>query len=161
MVIFVRTNFNFFCSVRVFTCKCVKVKIKFPIRYSWKDGSIEVVVFDDKHINVQQVPEEIERVMVGIEAYLSIRRHVSDIGLSVFEDTDNTDKAHGEKVCFLCYFKSFCEYYLLVVLLFSCLSLKETWKLLRHREGVKCSLKDSVKPQQFKLVVKVIWERSN
>lgn len=46
---------------------------------------------------VEQVPEEIERVMVGIEAYLSIRRHVSDIGLSVFEDTDNTNKAHGEK----------------------------------------------------------------
>lgn len=50
---------------------------------------------------MQQVPEEIERVMVGIEAYLSIRRHVSDVGLSVFEVTANTDKAHDEKVWFL------------------------------------------------------------
>ncbi|KAF5730839.1 ARM repeat superfamily protein isoform 1 [Tripterygium wilfordii] len=34
----------------------------------------------------EQVPEEIERVVVGVEAYLSIRRHLSDAGLSFFED---------------------------------------------------------------------------
>lgn len=47
---------------------------------------------------MQQVPEEIERVMVGIEAYLSIRRHVSDVGLSVFEDINKIDKLHVEQV---------------------------------------------------------------
>ncbi|XP_044482612.1 nuclear cap-binding protein subunit 1-like isoform X2 [Mangifera indica] len=38
---------------------------------------------------VEQVPEEIERVMVGLEAYLSIRRHASDTGLSFFENDDD------------------------------------------------------------------------
>ncbi|KAL6975042.1 Nucleic acid dioxygenase ALKBH1 [Sarracenia purpurea var. burkii] len=46
---------------------------------------------------VEQVPEEIERVMVGVEAYLRIRRHVSDTGFSVFEGFDDTEKAHDEK----------------------------------------------------------------
>ncbi|KAA8527195.1 hypothetical protein F0562_008576 [Nyssa sinensis] len=46
---------------------------------------------------VEQVPEEIERVMVGIEAYLRIRRRVSDVAFSVFEDTDEPEKAIGEK----------------------------------------------------------------
>jgi len=47
---------------------------------------------------VQQVPEEIERVMVGIEAYLRIRRRVSDIGFSIFGDNDDSDKALDGKV---------------------------------------------------------------
>lgn len=47
---------------------------------------------------VQQVPEEIDRVMVSIEAYFSIRRHVSNAGLYVFEDTDENDKLLDEKV---------------------------------------------------------------
>ncbi|XP_022728993.1 nuclear cap-binding protein subunit 1 isoform X2 [Durio zibethinus] len=38
---------------------------------------------------VEQVPEEIERVLVGIQAYLSIRRHTSDSGLSFFEDDES------------------------------------------------------------------------
>ncbi|CAK9165650.1 unnamed protein product [Ilex paraguariensis] len=46
---------------------------------------------------VEQVPEEVERVMVGIESYLRIRKRVSDIGFSVFEDIDETDEAHAEK----------------------------------------------------------------
>ncbi|KAG9143898.1 hypothetical protein Leryth_016096 [Lithospermum erythrorhizon] len=46
---------------------------------------------------VEQVPEEIDRVMVGIEAYMSIRSHVSDIGLSAFEDFNVNDKSGGEK----------------------------------------------------------------
>lgn len=58
-------------------------------------------VFDGKSYIVQQVPEEIERVIVGIEAYLSIRRHGSDIGVSAFKDSDSTDKVHSEKVNFL------------------------------------------------------------
>ncbi|KAK9939544.1 hypothetical protein M0R45_016236 [Rubus argutus] len=41
---------------------------------------------------IEQVPEEIERVMVGVEAYLSIRKHVSDTGLSFFEDDDDSAK---------------------------------------------------------------------
>ncbi|KAF5743769.1 hypothetical protein HS088_TW08G00356 [Tripterygium wilfordii] len=45
----------------------------------------------------EQVPEEIERVMVGVEAYLSIRRHVSDAGLSFFEDGDETGNDVVEK----------------------------------------------------------------
>ncbi|KAF5949001.1 hypothetical protein HYC85_014958 [Camellia sinensis] len=44
-----------------------------------------------------QVPEEIERVMVGIEAYLRIRRHTSDIGFAIFEDVNYTEKALDEK----------------------------------------------------------------
>lgn len=52
-------------------------------------------------IDVQQVPEEVERVIVGIEAYLSIRRRGSDTGLSVFKDSDSSGKAHSEKVNFL------------------------------------------------------------
>ncbi|KAG7950817.1 hypothetical protein I3843_13G135700 [Carya illinoinensis] len=46
---------------------------------------------------VEQVPEEIERVMVGVEAYLSIRRHASDRGLSFFEDDDEAKNGLGEK----------------------------------------------------------------
>ncbi|KAL1823044.1 hypothetical protein ACET3Z_009822 [Daucus carota] len=46
---------------------------------------------------IEQVPEEVERVIVGIEAYLSIRRHGSSAGLSVFDDSDSTGKAHSEK----------------------------------------------------------------
>lgn len=45
----------------------------------------------------EQVPEEIERVMVGIEAYLSIRRHNSEAGLSFFEDDDESEKANSDK----------------------------------------------------------------
>ncbi|XP_059666715.1 nuclear cap-binding protein subunit 1 [Cornus florida] len=45
----------------------------------------------------EQVPEEIERVMVGLESYLKIRRRVSDIGYSVFEDVDETENALSEK----------------------------------------------------------------
>lgn len=62
--------------------------------------NFEVTPFShlDKHIYVQQVPEEIERVMVGVEAYLCIRRHVSDIGLSCFEDDDETERSPDEKV---------------------------------------------------------------
>uniref|UniRef100_A0A7N2MR50 Uncharacterized protein n=1 Tax=Quercus lobata TaxID=97700 RepID=A0A7N2MR50_QUELO len=44
---------------------------------------------------IKQVPKEIERVMVGVEAYLSIRRHASETGLSFFEDDDETE--NGEK----------------------------------------------------------------
>ncbi|KAI4350445.1 hypothetical protein L6164_004900 [Bauhinia variegata] len=46
---------------------------------------------------IEQVPEEIERVMVGIEAYLSIRRHASDTGLSFFEKDDETEGSPGDK----------------------------------------------------------------
>ncbi|GKV16579.1 hypothetical protein SLEP1_g27201 [Rubroshorea leprosula] len=46
---------------------------------------------------IEQVPEEIERVMAGIQAYLSIRSHVSDTSLSFFED-DETGKDLAEKV---------------------------------------------------------------
>ncbi|KAF3454275.1 hypothetical protein FNV43_RR04722 [Rhamnella rubrinervis] len=46
---------------------------------------------------IEQVPEEIERVMVGIEAYLSIRRHGSDTGLSFFEDDDDSEKGNSDK----------------------------------------------------------------
>lgn len=51
---------------------------------------------------MQQIPEEIERLMVGIQAYLSIRRRLSDIGLAVFEDMEKIDKLHNEQVCFIC-----------------------------------------------------------
>lgn len=55
-------------------------------------------------INVQQVPEEIDRVMVGLEAYLSIRRHATDTGLSFFEeDDDESGKGVVEKVWSLCH----------------------------------------------------------
>lgn len=47
---------------------------------------------------MQQAPEEIERVMVGIQAYLSIRRHNSDTGLSFFEDDGESGKGIVEKV---------------------------------------------------------------
>ncbi|KAI7750295.1 hypothetical protein M8C21_005816 [Ambrosia artemisiifolia] len=46
---------------------------------------------------VEQIPEEIERVMVGMEAYLSIRRRVSDVGLSVFEEVNKINKLHVEQ----------------------------------------------------------------
>ncbi|KAK6149541.1 hypothetical protein DH2020_017066 [Rehmannia glutinosa] len=46
---------------------------------------------------VEQVPEEIDRVMVGIQAYMSIRRHVSDAGCSAFEYIDDRSQGDGEK----------------------------------------------------------------
>lgn len=36
--------------------------------------------------------------MVGVEAYLSIRRRVSDAGVSVFEDIEETNNVVNEKV---------------------------------------------------------------
>ncbi|XP_061975851.1 uncharacterized protein LOC133697372 isoform X2 [Populus nigra] len=47
--------------------------------------------------NFQQVPEEIESVMIGIEAYLSIKKHNSDTGLSFFEDDDESGSDVVEK----------------------------------------------------------------
>ncbi|XVE78946.1 hypothetical protein DITRI_Ditri14bG0018900 [Diplodiscus trichospermus] len=38
---------------------------------------------------IEQVPEEIERVLVGIQAYLSIRKHISESGLSFFEEDES------------------------------------------------------------------------
>ncbi|RXH83915.1 hypothetical protein DVH24_013160 [Malus domestica] len=46
---------------------------------------------------IEQVPEEIERVMVGVEAYLSIRKHSSDTGLSFFEDDDENAREPSDK----------------------------------------------------------------
>ncbi|GER52774.1 nuclear cap-binding protein subunit 1 [Striga asiatica] len=46
---------------------------------------------------VEQVPEEIDRVMVGIQAYMSIRRHVSDAGCSVFEGIDGKNQGVVEQ----------------------------------------------------------------
>ncbi|KAL5712931.1 Nucleic acid dioxygenase ALKBH1 [Ranunculus cassubicifolius] len=46
---------------------------------------------------IEQVPDEIERVMVGIEAYLSIRKHVYDSGFSVFEFDDEKEKSPDQK----------------------------------------------------------------
>ncbi|KAJ3683742.1 hypothetical protein LUZ60_013969 [Juncus effusus] len=40
---------------------------------------------------MEQVPDELERVMVGVESYLSIRTHCDDISFSVFE----TDEANS------------------------------------------------------------------
>ncbi|CAA0842134.1 Nuclear cap-binding protein subunit 1 [Striga hermonthica] len=46
---------------------------------------------------VEQVPDEIDRVMVGIQAYMSIRRHVSDAGCSVFEGIDGKNQGVVEQ----------------------------------------------------------------
>ncbi|KAL9253827.1 Nuclear cap-binding protein subunit 1-like protein, partial [Drosera capensis] len=45
----------------------------------------------------EQVPEEVDRVMVGIEAYLSIRRRIPDIGFSIYVDINHTDSFSHEK----------------------------------------------------------------
>lgn len=65
-----------------------------------------------KCIGIQQVPEEIERVMVGIQAYLSIRKQASDTGLSFFEDDDESGKDLADKVCFPCFnFLTRCNFF--------------------------------------------------
>ncbi|KAL1352591.1 hypothetical protein HN51_016579 [Arachis hypogaea] len=46
---------------------------------------------------VEQVPEEIERLMVSVEAYLSIRRRDSDTGLFFFEKDDANERGSGDK----------------------------------------------------------------
>ncbi|GAU24679.1 hypothetical protein TSUD_322870 [Trifolium subterraneum] len=46
---------------------------------------------------VEQIPDDIERVMVGIEAYLSIRKHTSDTGLSFFENVDEIERDLNNK----------------------------------------------------------------
>ncbi|CAK8542726.1 unnamed protein product [Lathyrus sativus] len=46
---------------------------------------------------VEQVPEDIERVMLAIEAYLSIRKHTSDTGLSFFENDDEIERDLNNK----------------------------------------------------------------
>ncbi|TXG72947.1 hypothetical protein EZV62_001526 [Acer yangbiense] len=66
---------------------------------------------------VEQVPEEIERVMAGLEAYMSIRKHVSDTGLSFFENDDESGKGLAEK----------CLYY--VELICSILFFRISWKI--------------------------------
>ncbi|KAL0353391.1 UNVERIFIED_CONTAM: Nuclear cap-binding protein subunit [Sesamum angustifolium] len=44
---------------------------------------------------VEQIPEEMDRVMMGIQAYMSIRRHVSDAGCSPFEYIDDKNQGEG------------------------------------------------------------------
>ncbi|TKY62990.1 Nuclear cap-binding protein subunit 1 [Spatholobus suberectus] len=46
---------------------------------------------------IEQVPEDIERVMVGVEAYLSIRKHTSDTGLLFFENDDENGNGLSDK----------------------------------------------------------------
>ncbi|MED6105957.1 Nucleic acid dioxygenase ALKBH1 [Stylosanthes scabra] len=46
---------------------------------------------------VEQVPEEIDRLMVSVEAYLSIRRRDSDTGLFFFEKDDGNERGSGDK----------------------------------------------------------------
>lgn len=41
--------------------------------------------------------------MVGIQAYMSIRRHVSDSGCSAFEYIDDRSQGDGGKVCLISY----------------------------------------------------------
>jgi hypothetical protein len=79
---------NFVCAILIISfnaINCKTLSISPPCLLTW-------------HIYMQQVPEEIERVMVGIQAYLSIRRHASDSGLSFFEDDDETKNGLCEKV---------------------------------------------------------------
>ncbi|XP_021723617.1 nuclear cap-binding protein subunit 1-like [Chenopodium quinoa] len=45
---------------------------------------------------MEQVPEEIDRVLVGIQAYLSIRRHVTDAGFSIFVDNSKDQRANDK-----------------------------------------------------------------
>ncbi|KAK1280390.1 Nuclear cap-binding protein subunit 1 [Acorus gramineus] len=44
-----------------------------------------------------QIPEMIEEVMVGIQSYLSIRKHVHDTGVTFFEIGEGNDKTLDEK----------------------------------------------------------------
>ncbi|XP_073039333.1 nuclear cap-binding protein subunit 1-like isoform X2 [Primulina eburnea] len=46
---------------------------------------------------VEQVPEDIDRVLVGIQAYMSIRRHVSDTGCCTFEYADERNQGDVQK----------------------------------------------------------------
>ncbi|XP_073273142.1 nuclear cap-binding protein subunit 1-like isoform X2 [Primulina huaijiensis] len=46
---------------------------------------------------VEQVPEDINRVMVGIQAYMSIRRHVSDTGCCAFEYDHERNRGDVQK----------------------------------------------------------------
>jgi hypothetical protein len=72
-----------------------KKKLQYSFHYSPILSSTEWHV-----ICSQQVPEDIERVMVGIEAYLSIRKHTSDTGLSFFENDDEIERDLNNKVGF-------------------------------------------------------------
>lgn len=45
---------------------------------------------------LQQVPDELERVMVGIQSYIRIRRRSQDISFKVFEADEG--KSSSEKV---------------------------------------------------------------
>lgn len=47
---------------------------------------------------LQQVPDEIERVLVGIQAYLSIRKNSSTSGLNFFHNGE-FESSLAEKVC--------------------------------------------------------------
>lgn len=47
---------------------------------------------------LQQVPEDFERVMVGIQTYLGIRMHSHDAGLTIFES--NEENSLEKKVNF-------------------------------------------------------------
>lgn len=45
---------------------------------------------------LQQVPDELERVMVGVQSYIRIRRRSQDISFKVFEADEG--KSSSEKV---------------------------------------------------------------
>lgn len=49
------------------------------------------------------MPDELERVMVGLQSYLSIRARCNDISFSVFETDEGTSPA--EKVSLFLKFK--------------------------------------------------------
>jgi hypothetical protein len=50
---------------------------------------------------MQQVPDELDRVLIGIESYISIRRHFDDIAFSVFE-TDEGNSPNKKVLVISC-----------------------------------------------------------
>ncbi|KAI3697923.1 hypothetical protein L6452_31026 [Arctium lappa] len=86
---------------------------QYMIRYDLTYALLEIFVRFHTYCNNVMTfdlagTKEIERVMVGIEVYLSIRRRVSerrerrvsDAGLSVFKDINKIDKVHVEHVSY-------------------------------------------------------------
>ncbi|XP_028549314.1 nuclear cap-binding protein subunit 1-like isoform X2 [Dendrobium catenatum] len=50
-----------------------------------EEGSCDRIRLSMRFLTCLQVPDEFERVMVGVQSYLSIRRHSHDILFSVFD----------------------------------------------------------------------------
>lgn len=82
----------------VFVCMFMQVPGALFLIPNFNEKHLKSLCWWQNGFSLQQVPDEMQSVMSGVQGYFSLRRRVSDSGFSVFKDVDDTEKALDEKV---------------------------------------------------------------